>query len=53
MFGKKEQTLADEQAVKEELQRLQSSPIEQVAAEVTTRTFAPSRADCRRRDPGQ
>jgi len=53
MFGKKEQTLADEQAVKEELQRLQSSPIEQVAAEVMTRTFAPSRADCRRRDPGQ
>ena len=43
MFGKKkDQTLADEEAVKAELQRLQSLPIEQVAAEVMTRTFGPS-----------
>jgi hypothetical protein len=43
MFGKKkEQMLADEEAVKAELRRLQSLPIEQVAAEVMTRTFGPS-----------
>jgi hypothetical protein len=43
MFGKKkEQTLADEHAVKAELQRLQSLPIEQVAAGAMTRTFGPS-----------
>jgi hypothetical protein len=42
MFGKKKaQTLADEAAVKAELQRLQSLPIEQVAAEAMTRTFGP------------
>jgi hypothetical protein len=43
MFGKKkEQALADEAAVKAELQRLESLPIEQVAAEVMARTFGPS-----------
>jgi hypothetical protein len=43
MFGKKEeQDLADEAAVKKDFQRLQALPIEQVAAEVMTRTFGPS-----------
>jgi hypothetical protein len=45
MFGnkkKKEQALADEEAVKAELHRLESLPIEAVAAEVMTRTFSPS-----------
>jgi hypothetical protein len=43
MFGKKkEQALADEEAVKVELHRLESLPIEAVAAEVMTRTFGPS-----------
>jgi hypothetical protein len=43
MFGKKkEQDLADQAAVQEDFQRLQALPIEQVAAEVMTRTFGPS-----------
>jgi hypothetical protein len=43
VFGKKkEQAVADEAAVQAELERLQSLTIEQVAAEVMTRTFVPS-----------
>ncbi len=39
---KKEQAAANEAAVQAELERLQSLTIEQVAAEVMTRTFVPS-----------
>lgn len=47
MFGKnkeqkKGQEQADQAAVQAELERLQAMPIEQVAAEVMTRTFVPS-----------
>jgi hypothetical protein len=43
MFGKKkDQDLADEAAVQKDFQRLQALPVEQVAAEVMTRTFGPS-----------
>jgi hypothetical protein len=43
MFGKKkEQDLTDQAAVQDDLQRLRALPIEQVAAEVMSRTFGPS-----------
>jgi hypothetical protein len=45
MFGKKkEQNGADEAAVTADYERLRQLPIEQVAAEVMTRTFGPSGA---------